>query len=218
MRACATIPRDDVVKLAVLCTLAVDDAALAVAFCDAVGEICVADSPRLACDEARVMELVLECMRAHPDAVAVQSAAFSACSNMLVRSDVNQVKIVQRGGIDAMYAMSARHVSHVVVAKGTCSLTSSVAANLKLNLAVLEAGGIDRVCASMAAHPDDADVQQNGCAALWNIAGSAEGKAAVLASPRAVGLVRAAKVKHARKWLVINEANHVFTALGRPWW
>ena len=218
MRGRSGIPRDDIVKLAALGPLAVGDEKLAAMFCEAVRAICYDESGGSgpACGEVGLIALVLECVRSHPDDASVQSQAFPACNNLLLESATNSEKFVALGGLDTLYTTWKRHTGIVNIAWSICGVTAKVVAVKSLRPAVLSSGGLNNVCDAMAAQPGHAYLQCDGCSALWSLALSADGKAAVLASSRAVSLLRAAKAQHTGDVDVKKYANGALSALGLP--
>ena len=203
----ANLPRADIVKLAALGAVALGHQVSSYQFCEGVWKACYSadDESLVACGETGIVELVLECMVKYPQNDGLNTLALCALHNLLHSDGINVDRFIAHDGLRALYSVSERHADSDGVASRVCSITSFVlgTGEPEVRAAVLSARGLKHVCKAMAAHPGDPKVQQSGCSALAYLAMSDEGRAAILASPRALSLVRAAKATHSDKEEVV---------------
>ena len=193
------VQRDAIENITMYTHRAMDTEAVVKAYCSAIDEVCRgrnASRNRVVCGDT-VVQLLLDCMVAHPDGTVLQESILLACLNVMIGSEANQRAFTRLGGLHHLYNIGDRHiVSSLKFARRMCGITWECAFSEDSRGVVIDAGAVTRVIVAMDSHPDDADLQWRACGALRNITQSAEGKVAVWSAGGVDRLTRA-KTRHA---------------------
>jgi hypothetical protein len=126
---------------------------------------------------------IIQQMLTHSEHAAVQQHACAALGNLASDNAVNQRRIREAGGIEAVAGAMRAHKEAAGVQEQACVALKNLAGNNADNqvndgnqVKIAGAGGIEALVSAMTAHKDSAGVQQHACWALRTLARNADNK------------------------------------------
>jgi DNA-binding beta-propeller fold protein YncE len=114
------------------------------------------------------LDSVIAAMRAHPNDLIVQAAAFVALASLCYLAD-NRAYILRIDGLDCILQAMTTHAAVADIQRHGCAVLAKLALSVESQSRIISAGGLDRILAALTTHTDAAEVQQEGHHALSRI-------------------------------------------------
>jgi DNA-binding beta-propeller fold protein YncE len=114
------------------------------------------------------LDNIVAAMRAHPNDLAVQTAASAALASLCYIAD-DRTHILRICGLNCILQAMATHADVADIQRHGCAALAMLALSVECQSRIISTGGLDRILAALATHTDVAEVQQEGHRALSRI-------------------------------------------------